>query len=119
MNKELKDVLEAVFDSIDLGKKAVAGQNVVRLLPDIYEVMMDLPEAAKNFNLIDDEIKKALPGSPEEADIVAFVKAKFAQDVSSDAHAAAIVEASLKVLSSVFALVLAVKAVSEPVAGPV
>ena len=93
MNTELKAMLQALFDLVKLIEDAVAKKSIVDLFPGLYKLGADIPAIIANWNDLMPEIQK-LTGADADADLVAFVISQVA-GVSSDAHATAIVNASL------------------------
>lgn len=109
MNTELKALLDLIFDGESLVAKLVAKQNFFTLLPQVFSILTaDLPNAVNNWGSLQAEIA-ALPGTAQEADLVAYVQKKFALAVSDDAKAQAILAAVLKVVLGAADLATALK----------
>lgn len=78
MNVELKALLDLVFDGESLVVQLVAKANFMVLLPQIFKILsMDVPPAVSNWSDLAAEIA-ALPGSAQEADLIAYIEQKFA-----------------------------------------
>lgn len=109
MNTELKAMLELAFDGFEVGQKVVAKENFFNLLPKLFEILtQDVPSVVLNIEQFDDELKH-LAEPAVQADLIAFIKLKFAS-VSDDHKAQAILAAALKLVQDVATDVLALQA---------
>ncbi len=97
MNTALKAILQLIFDSLVIEQDAVvAKKSFLALLPDLFPLLADLVAAVPTFTDLPAEIK-ALGGSAQEADLIAFIETKFGSALPSG-KAAAILAASLKTI---------------------
>lgn len=112
MNLELKAILDLIFDAVIAGEHAIQKKSFAEMLPDIYKIVADVPAVVVNHASFMAEIK-ALPGSEQEKDLIAYVVQKFAL-VDNDAKAQKILSASLMIaehaIVDIMALVEAIKA---------
>lgn len=100
MNLELKALFQLALDGFTAGKAAIAKSNFVTVvLPDLYKLAADIPAVAASWSDLKAEID-ALAGSQQEADLVAYVIANV-PNVTTNAHAALIVDAVLDLVTAV------------------
>lgn len=102
MNVELKALLALVFDGIALGEQALAKVSLFTLLASAGQMLIgDLPPVIANWSDLMNEIK-ALSGSKQEQDLVAYIESRFA-GVGND-KAQKILAASLVAIQAGYAL---------------
>jgi hypothetical protein len=99
MNTELKSVLAVIFALGKLGKDVIEKAPLTQEVADLEAAAIAIPAVISNAPSLQSEIQ-ALSQPANEADIIAFIISQFA-GVSSDAHAQAILAASLKLIADV------------------
>lgn len=97
MNIELKAILSVVFDVMKCGKDLIEKKGISEMIGDLEKLGFAIPQVVSNWSSLQEEIS-ALPGSAQEADLIAFVIASFAE-IDSDAHAQKILNAALQMAS--------------------
>ena len=112
MNTELKALITLIFDGLKVGQDVLLKKNFVSLLPDMFDLAKDAPSALNNVSSLLTEIK-ALAGTAQEADLIAFIETKFSVTTGSP-KAVAILHAVLKLVQNgaqdILALQSAIKA---------
>lgn len=114
MNVELKALLDVCFDGLQLGEDAIH-KSYFSLVGDLVKILGDLPAAANNFSDLQAEIA-ALTGKDQQADLIAYMEAKFKESPFNSEKAQVIISKALVVVQgaiseaqSVLDLVAAIK----------
>lgn len=98
MNVELKALVSLALDGFKAAQLSAQKANfVLAILPALYHVASDVPAVVSNWGDLKAEIE-ALPGSAQEADLLAFVSGKFAT-IAPGSHPQAILNAVLKLVT--------------------
>lgn len=101
MNLELKALLALVLAGFKTAKDAANKSDFVMVvLPDTYKIAMAMPAVVTNWGDLNDEIK-ALVGTQQETDLVAYVMSDILPGVTDSAKAKAITAAALDLVVTV------------------
>lgn len=101
MNEELKPILKVLFDGEKAVQDGVQGKGSAVVMADVLALVTDIPALLQHISDIQAELL-ALNQSANVSDLLAFILAEFA-GVSTDAHAQAILSASLNLIAHVIA----------------
>lgn len=107
MNSELKSLIQLAVDGLKVGQDVIQKKDfVLGIVPDLYKAASDIPAVAANWGQLEAEIK-ALAGSTQEADLIAYIISKF--DGADNAKAQKILSASLNLVMNLVQNSIALK----------